>query len=106
MAKIEPSKVIAGGLLAGVVLAGFDFVSNNYLLANDWQTVAHLRNVDPELMGGTSALITILAADFVLGQVLVLIYASIRPRYGPGPGTGAIASLMVFLPTALLLMTF
>jgi hypothetical protein len=105
MSHINSGKVVAGGILAGIVLAGFDFVSSNFLLANEWQDVAHLRNIDPALMGGTTALVTMLLVDFVLGQALVLTYAAIRPRFGAGPGTGAIASFFVFLPQALLLAT-
>jgi hypothetical protein len=106
MAHLNPGKVVAGGILAGVVLSGFDFASSTYLLANEWQEVAHFRNIDPALMGGTAALLTMLVADFVLGQLLVLTYAAIRPRFGPGAGTGVIASFIVFLPQTLLLATF
>ncbi len=106
MSHINAGKVVAGGILAGVVLTGFDFASSNYLLANEWQNVAHLRNIDPALMGGTAALVTMLLVDFVIGQVLVLTYAAIRPRFGAGPGTAAIASFLIFLPQALLLATF
>jgi len=104
--KIAGGKVLAGGILAGVVLAGADFVINNYILAADWQNVAHLRNIDLALMGGTNALILMLVVDFILGQLLVLTYAAIRPRFGPGGGTAAIAAFLIFLPIALELATF
>ena len=42
----------------------------------------------------------------MIGQALVLTYAAIRPRFGAGPGTAAIASFLIFLPQALLLATF
>jgi len=106
MAKMNVGKSIAGGVLAGIVLAGFDFASYNLLLPSEWQTVAQLHNIDPALMGGTSALVTMIGVDLVLGQLLVLIYASIRPRFGRGMGTAAIASLMLFLPEALFFATF
>lgn len=101
--RIDIGKAIAGGILAGVVLAAFDFVSNNLLLADEWQNVAQLRNIDPAWMGGTSALVTMVAVDLALGQLLVLTYAAIRPRFGPGVGTAAIASFFVFLSQVLLL---
>jgi hypothetical protein len=104
--KINAGKVLAGGILAGVILSGFDFVINNYILASDWQNVAHLRNVDLEVMGGTGALVLMLVVDFVLGQVLVATYAAIRPRFGPGAGTASIAAFLLFLPVALQLATF
>lgn len=106
MPNISAGKVLAGGILAGVVVSGLDFVINNYILAADWQNVAHLRNIDLAVMGGTSALVLMLVVDFILGQVLVLTYAAIRPRFGPGPGTAAIAAFLVFLPVGLELATF
>lgn len=106
MSKISVGKVVAGGILAGVILSGFDWVTSNYLLAADWQNVARQRNIDMWVMGSTSALVTMLTIDFVLGQVLVLTYAAIRPRFGQGPGTSAIAAFLVCLPEVLILATF
>lgn len=88
------------------MLAAFDFVTNNFLLAAEWQDVAQRHNVDFRVMGGQAALLTMLAGDFVLGWVLALTYAAIRPRFGAGPATGAIASLIVFAPAGVLLATF
>ena len=101
--RIDVGKSVAGGVLAGIVLAGFDFVSNNFLLAEAWQNVAQRHNIDPALMGGGSALATMIVADLLLGQVLVLTYGAIRPRFGPGAGTAAIAAFLIFLSEALLL---
>ena len=106
MSTINTGKVVAGGILAGVVISGFDFVTNNYILASDWRSMAQMRNIDLTLMGGTGALVTMLVVDFLLGQLLVVTYAAIRPRFGPGAGTAAIAAFIIFLPEALLLATF
>ena len=101
MSSIDTGKVIAGGVLAGVVLAGFDYVSNNYILAKDWQNVAQVHNIDMALTGQTSAMLTFIAVDFVLGLLVVFTYAAIRPRFGPGIGTAAIAAFLLFLTSAL-----
>jgi hypothetical protein len=106
MSRISVGKVVAGGILAAIILAGFDYVTSNYLLALDWQDVARLRNIDLSVMGSSSALVTLIVVDAILGQLLVLVYAAIRPRFGPGPGTAAIASFMVLLPEVLLLASF
>jgi hypothetical protein len=106
MSRISGGKVIAGGILAGIVLGAFDFVTNNFLLAGEWQQVAQRHAIDLTLMSGTGALTSMLVVDLLLGLVLVLTYASIRPRFGAGPATGAIASLIVFLPAALMLASF
>lgn len=36
------------------------------------------------------------ALGFVLGVLLVWLYAAIRPRFGPGPKTAAIAGVVVW----------
>jgi hypothetical protein len=106
MGRINVGKVVAGGILAWVILAGFDYATSNYLLALDWQDVARLRNIDMSAMGSSSALVTLIVVDAILGQLLVLVYAAIRPRFGPGPATAAIASFMVLLPEVLMFATF
>jgi hypothetical protein len=106
MSRISGGKVLAGGILAGIVLSAFDFVTNNFLLADEWQQVAQRHAIDLAVMSGTGALTSMLVVDLLLGLILVLTYAGIRPRFGAGPGTGAIASLLVFLPAALMLASF
>lgn len=106
MSRISAGKVIAGGILAGIVLSGFGFATDNFLLADEWQNVAHLRNIDPALMGGTAALAAMVVVNLLLGLVLVLTYAAIRPRFGPGPATASIAALVIFLPETLVLAGF
>lgn len=103
MSKINVAKVIPAGLLAGIVLAIFSYVSDNFLLAEQWQTVAQLRNLDLMLMGGTPALITSVITNLLVGMIVALTYAAIRPRFGKGPGTAAIAAFFIFVPQALLL---
>jgi hypothetical protein len=105
MSKISFGKVLAGGILAGVIMTGLDLASDNFLLAADWQNVARLHDIDLAAMGGTSALVLRIVLDFVLGQFVVLTYAAIRPRFGPGPGTAAIAALFLFVPEVIMLAT-
>jgi hypothetical protein len=106
MSRIPFSKVVAGGILAGIVVFAFDFVTSNYLLAEDWLLVAQRHNVDTAVMGGTGALVLMAAIDLVLGLTVVLTYSGIRAGFGPGAGTGAIASFIVFVPAASILATF
>jgi hypothetical protein len=35
--------------------------------------------------------------DFILGILTVLVYAGIRSRFGPGPGTALRAALVIWL---------
>jgi hypothetical protein len=103
VSKINVGKVVPAGILAGIVLGAFVYVSDNFLLAEQWLLVAQVRNIDPNVMGGNGALIAMVVINLVLGMVVALTYAAIRPRFGAGPGTAAIASFLVFLPQTLML---
>ena len=96
MPRMGMGRLIAGGLLAGLVLSGADFVISNFLLADQWQDVARRHSVDRARMGGDAALVTMLAVDFLLGFVLVFTYAAIRPRFGPGPKTAVMSGFLLW----------
>ena len=88
MAGINTGKVIVGGLAAGVVMNVIDFVSNMYIIGDRMK--ADMEKVNPMLwanMNDMSRMPVFLAVDFILGIMLVWMYAAIRPRFGPGSGT-------------------
>ena len=93
MGKINWGRVVAGGLLAGVVLNVFDFVIHGVLLADQWN--AALAALGKGEMSG-SATVWYVVFDFLLGIATVWLYAAIRPRHGPGPKTAACAGLFVW----------
>ena len=100
---INTPKVVAGGLVAGVVLTVLDIVVNGFLLAS--QNEAALNALNPSLaanMESGGAIATFVVLDLLLGVVLVWTYAAIRPRFGPGPKTAAIAALQVWLLSGIL----
>jgi hypothetical protein len=106
MASINTGKVVAGGLLAGLVANAFDFVTNTYLLAPDWQALAVAHNMDPAAMTSPAVAGTWIAVDFAFGILLVLTYAAIRPRFGAGAKTAIYAGLMVYIAPTLVLFGF
>jgi hypothetical protein len=93
MGKINWGRVIAGGLLAGLVLNVFDFVIHGVVLADQWN--AAMAALGKGEMSG-SATVWYVVFDFLLGIATVWLYAAIRPRYGPGPQTAACAGLFVW----------
>jgi hypothetical protein len=105
MGRINMSRVIAGGLLAGLVMNAIDFLVNGILLAPAWAEATVALGIDPESTMATSA-VGWTTFDFLCGIVLVWIYAAIRPRFGPGPSTAAIASLTVWGVTHLAFASF
>lgn len=95
---INTSKVVVGGLAAGVVLNVIDFISNMYILADRMKT--EMNAVAPGLADKmmSNALIPVyIVMDFVIGILLVWLYAAIRPRFGPGPKTAVYGALFIWV---------
>lgn len=95
---INTSKVVVGGLVAGLVANVVGFVGFGMLLAPRME--AEAAAVAPALQGrgmeGT-AIATQVIATFILGFLLVWLYAAMRARFGPGPKTAVYAALVVWL---------
>lgn len=90
MNKINMGRVLLGGLVAGLVLNIGEFLLNGVVLASQMKAFNAQHNfAEP----GNNFLITAVLLTFLLGIVLVLGYAAIRPRFGPGVKTAIIASL-------------
>ena len=106
MAGINTGKVVAGGLLAGLVANAFDFVTNTYILAADWEAFAAAHNMDVAAMTSPAVAGTWIAIDFLFGILLVCTYAAIRPRFGAGAQTAIYAGLLVYLAPTLVLFGF
>ena len=94
---INTSRVVAGGLVAGLVMNVIGFIVNGMLLGKRME--AEMLAVAPTLQGrGMSGgvIASRVITQFVVGILLVWIYAAIRPRFGPGPKTAAIAGFIVW----------
>ena len=95
---INASKVVVGGLAAGVVLNVIDFITNKWILGS--RMAAEMNAAVPGLadrMMGKGAMITYIVVDFLIGILLVWLYAAIRPRFGPGPRTAFYAALFAWV---------
>ena len=100
MGKINMGKVITGGLAAGLVLNVVDYLVNGVFLAAQWTEASKKLNTGVDAMGG-SAIATYVGGDFILGILIVWLYAAIRPRFGAGSGTAMKAALAVWVTSAL-----
>jgi xanthosine utilization system XapX-like protein len=98
MAAINTGRVIAGGLVAGLIINVVEFVMNMFVLAGDMKAVYDKMGV-AEPAGGAIGGFVVLA--FLLGLLLAWVYAAIRPRYGAGPRTAVTAALMIWLGACL-----
>ncbi len=94
MPGINSTRVLLGGLVAGLVLNVSEFVLNTKVVGTDMAAAMAHMNL-PMVAGQQIAVFTVLC--FVVGVVAVWLYAAIRPRFGPGPKTAFIAGIAVWL---------
>jgi hypothetical protein len=93
MDQINYGRVLVGGLLAGLLMNISEFVLNEIVLGAQMKEFFTSHNFhDPG--GAFIALAVILT--FALGVAMVMLYAMIRPRFGPGPKTAICAALLVW----------
>lgn len=93
MNKINVGRILLGGLVAGLVLNIGEYVLNDKVLGAQMKAFFSSHNFkDP----GGSFIATAVGITFVLGIVVVWLYALIRPRCGAGPKTAIIAALIAW----------
>ncbi|HEV8588377.1 MAG TPA: hypothetical protein VGQ72_05850 [Pyrinomonadaceae bacterium] len=90
---INYGRVILGGLVAGVILNIGETVLNGFILAAEMDAFFKRCGFPKP---STSFFVVAIAITFVLGIVMVLGYAAIRPRFGVGPKTAVIAALFAW----------
>lgn len=101
MAGINLGRVVGGGLVAGLVMNVVDGVTNGAILGARWLEETKRLGVDVSQNAQSQSLTGWVTFDFLCGIVLVWLYASIRPRYGPGAKTALIAGLALWFITHL-----
>jgi hypothetical protein len=93
MGNINFGRVLLGGLVAGVILNIGEWVLNGMVLHKEMEDFFK-RCGFPQ--PGSKFLVIAVVITFVLGIVIVLGYAAIRPRFGAGPKTAIIAGLFAW----------
>lgn len=91
MGRINWSRVVLGGILAGVISLVLGSVLG-LLTRSEWE--AAMKNMKPP---GGAVMAAHVLWGFVLGIATVWLYAAIRPRYGPGAATALRAGFVVWL---------
>jgi len=103
MGNINITRVLLGGLLAGLVICFGEFILGWVILGGQWAEVMKEAGMG-ELGGGQEASFLIVA--ILYGIALIWIYAAIRPRFGPGPKTAVVAGLTLWVVAWLLVCTY
>lgn len=87
-------RVIAGGLLAGLVLNIGETILNVPIIGEEFDAAMQELGA-PAMTGSTIALFVVML--FLLGILAVWLYAAVRPRLGPGPKTALKVGIVVYL---------
>ena len=93
MNNINFGRVILGGLVTGLILNTLEFLLNEVFFKQQIAEMLSKLNTPPP-SGGFIA--TAVGATFLLGIVIVWIYAMIRPRFGPGPKAAIVAAFVAW----------
>jgi hypothetical protein len=97
---MNTGRIVLGGLLAGLVMNVIEAVTNTVLLGKQWSAETARLGIDMAKVGASSA-VGWIVTDFLTGILLLWLYASIRPRFGAGPGTALLAAFAMWLITRL-----
>lgn len=91
MAHTNHSRIILGGLLAGVVINVIEYIANGVLMRDAWTSAMQAMGKSEGFT--TGAMVMFAGCGFLLGIASVWLYAAIRTRYGAGPNTAIRAGL-------------
>lgn len=94
MTNINVGRVLLGGLVAGVVLNIGEGLLNAWLLADAMKADFTKLGLPGEPSG--TFIIRAVGVTFILGIVLVYLYAAIRPRFGAGVKTAVYAGVLAW----------
>jgi hypothetical protein len=94
MPKINWSRVILGGLVAGLIINAGEYLVNGVILQAWWAEV--MKGLGkPEMLSGAQ-IAAFNVWGFLVGIFTIWLYAAIRPRYWPGPKTAICAGAAVW----------
>ncbi len=105
--KMNVGKIIAGGLLAGIILIVINVLAQLVLAERVWNEMnAWVPGSSARLPSGSAAVATGVVLKLVIGVLLVWLYAAIRPRFGPGARTATYAAIVVWILGGILFSDF
>ena len=99
MGKINTSRVLVGGIVAGLVSDVLGYIVDGQFLAPQW---ADGMKALGHSSFSSNQWIWFNLLGLVGGIVTIWVYAAIRPRFGPGPKTAVCAGVVAWILAALL----
>ena len=93
---MNTGRMVAGGLVAGLIINVAEGIINGAILGERWKEwVAKTAAINQPPSQGTGMIIWTVMG-FVIGLLGLWLYATIRPRYGPGPKTAFRVALFMW----------
>jgi hypothetical protein len=98
MGHVNVRRMIVGALVAAVILFVIEDFINGSILGEAWESWA--KGLGPTYHAPPLAIAMVIWAIVSLlhGVTGLMIYASIRPRFGAGPKTALLAALLLWIP--------
>ena len=97
---INTSKVVTGGIVAGIIMTAVDMISMTFLIGDRMTADANAFKAglgDAMAAPTTNQMIAWTVMNIIVGVLLVLTYAGFRPRFGPGPKTAVYVALIFWV---------
>lgn len=95
MPKINLSRVILGGAIAGIVIDICEGILNGVILKQQWADAFTALGKASDTLS-VKQIVAFNLWGIVAGIITVWLYAGLRPRYGAGPRTAIFAGLTVW----------
>ena len=97
MSQLNMGRIVTSGLAAGLVMNLIDALTNGVVLGERWrqETAALNPGLITKMGGGATA--GWVVVDFLVGILLVWVYAAARTRLGPGARTAVTVGIVVWL---------
>jgi len=90
-AKPNIRSLMLGGLIAGLLINGIEYLMHGVLLDPQWTAAFGALGKTPR--GWTNYI----PSNFLIGIIGVWVYAYLRPTYGPGPKTALRGALSIWI---------
>jgi hypothetical protein len=95
---INTSKVLVGGVVAGIVNNALGFLLYGMWLAPRFATDMNAVAAGlADRANTTFGMVATIAMGFIVGITTTWLYAAIRPRFGPGMKTAIFAAIVVWI---------
>ena len=96
MTRINWARMLIGGLVAAIIVFATDGFLHEQLLSADWNAVyANLGANSPAEHAGSMAYFAVF--ELGRGLISIFLYVMMRPHFGPGPRTAALAGVVAWI---------